>query len=94
MLPKKFRMAPPEPCGSPEKHRAAPGIEKLPPARQFYYIFAHRLLMKLMYAAEKKTPPEKRSAQAAAIVETYGTCTDFYDETAAKRLVAELLPQS
>ena len=53
----------------------------------------HRLLMKLMYAAEKKTPPEKRSAQAAAIVETYGTCTDFYDETAAKRLAAELLPQ-
>lgn len=50
--------------------------------------------MKLMYAAEKKTPPEKRSAQAAAIVETYGTCTDFYDETAAKRLAAELLPQS
>ncbi len=54
----------------------------------------HRLLMKLMYAAEKKTPPEKRSAQAAAIVETYGTCSDFYDETAAKRLAAELLPQS
>lgn len=53
----------------------------------------HRFLMKLMYAAEKKTPPEKRSAQAAAIVETYGTCSDFYDETAAKRLAAELLPQ-
>lgn len=54
----------------------------------------HRLLMKLMYAAEKKTPPEKRSAQAAAIVETYGTRADFYDETAVKRLAAELLPQS
>ena len=33
------------------------------------------------------------TAQAAAIVETYGTCSDFYDETAAKRLAAELLPQ-
>ena len=40
MFPKKFRMAPPEPCGFPEKYRAVPGIEKLPPARQFYYIFA------------------------------------------------------
>ena len=42
----------------------------------------HRFLMKLMYSAEKRTPPGRRSAEARAIVETYGKAVDFTDFSA------------
>ena len=38
--------------------------------------------MKLMYSAEKRTPPGRRSAEARAIVETYGKAVDFTDFSA------------
>ena len=42
----------------------------------------HRILMKLMYSAEKRTPPGRRGAEARAIVETYGKAVDFTDFSA------------
>ena len=46
----------------------------------------HRFLMKLMYSFEKRTPPEKRGAEARAIVETYGKAVDFTDFSALDAL--------
>ena len=55
-----------------------------------------RFLMKLLYSAEKRTPPEKRGAEARAIVETYGKAVDFTDFSAldaiADRVAAENRP--
>lgn len=42
----------------------------------------HRFLMGLLYAFEKRTPPERRSAESRAIVETYGGAADFVDFSA------------
>lgn len=48
----------------------------------------HRFLMKLMYSFEKRTPPERRGAEAQAIVETYGKAADFTDFSALAPLIA------
>ena len=48
----------------------------------------HRFLMKLMYSAERRTPPEKRGAEARAIVETYGKAVDFTVFSALDALAA------
>ena len=48
----------------------------------------YRLLMKLMYSFEKRTPPEKRGAEARAIIETYGRAVDFTDLSALDALAA------
>lgn len=49
---------------------------------------SHRLLMKLMYSFEKRTPPERRGAEAQAIVETYGKAVDFTDFAALDAVCA------
>ena len=39
----------------------------------------HKLLMKLLYKMESKTPEEKRSPETRAFMETYGKSADFTD---------------
>ena len=48
----------------------------------------HRFLMKLLYSAEKRTPPEKQTAESRAIVETYGKAVDFTDFAALDAISA------
>ena len=52
--------------------------------------FGHRLLMKLMYSAEKRIPEEKRSAQGRAIIQTYGSKADFTDLSALQGIAEAL----
>lgn len=39
----------------------------------------HKIMMKLLYKSVKKTPAEKRTAEAADFLETYNKKTDFVD---------------
>ncbi len=48
----------------------------------------HRFLMGLLYAFEKCIPPERRSAESRAVVETYGGAADFVDLAALAPVLA------
>lgn len=52
--------------------------------------FAHGLLMKMMYAAQKKVSEEKKSAQERVIAQTYGSSADFTDFSALPAIAEEI----
>ena len=52
--------------------------------------FAHGLLMKMMYAAQKKVPEEKKSAQERVIAQTYGSSADYTDFSALPAIAEEI----
>lgn len=50
----------------------------------------HRLLMKLLYQAIKRTPIEKQSAENRAMIETYGKQVNFVDFNALDAILEEI----
>lgn len=52
--------------------------------------FAHGLLMKMMYAAQKKVSEEKKSAQERVIAQTYGSSADYTDFSALPAIAEEM----
>ena len=52
--------------------------------------FAHGLLMKMMYEAQKKVSEEKKSAQERVIAQTYGSSADYTDFSALPAIAEEM----
>ena len=55
--------------------------------------FAHRTMMRLLYAAAKNQPPEQQNAETRAMIETYGKAVDFVDLAALGPIVQALAGQ-